>query len=138
MKLLIMQFSPTSRHSISLRSRYSPLHPALKHPQSVSNLILQFALCESQVILLHAYRRKLYYFEFRLKNNWILTKYLYDIFRYNTSNDCNPRLYTRLVSCLSQRRRVIIILWRTSFRFYEPVQRGGNTEYSLQIVVLHV
>jgi hypothetical protein len=27
MKLLIMQFSPTSRHFISLRSKYFPQHP---------------------------------------------------------------------------------------------------------------
>jgi hypothetical protein len=33
MKHLIMQFSPTSRHFISLRSKYSPQHPLLKHPQ---------------------------------------------------------------------------------------------------------
>jgi hypothetical protein len=30
-----MQFSPTSCHFISLRSRYSPQHPILKHPQSM-------------------------------------------------------------------------------------------------------
>jgi hypothetical protein len=35
MKLLIMQFSPPSRHFISLRSKYSPQHPVLKHPQSM-------------------------------------------------------------------------------------------------------
>jgi hypothetical protein len=35
MKLLIMQFSPISRHFISLRSKYSPQHPVLKHPQSM-------------------------------------------------------------------------------------------------------
>jgi hypothetical protein len=35
MKLLIMQFSPTSGHIISLRSKYSPQHPVLKHPQSM-------------------------------------------------------------------------------------------------------
>jgi hypothetical protein len=33
MKLLIMQFSPTSRHFVSLRSKYSPQHPVLMHPQ---------------------------------------------------------------------------------------------------------
>jgi hypothetical protein len=33
MKLLIMQFSPTSCHFIPLRSKYSPQHPVLKHPQ---------------------------------------------------------------------------------------------------------
>jgi hypothetical protein len=32
MKLLFMQFSPFSRHFISLRSKYSPLHPVLKQP----------------------------------------------------------------------------------------------------------
>jgi hypothetical protein len=34
MKLLIMQFSPTSRH-FSLQSKYSPQHPVLIHPQSM-------------------------------------------------------------------------------------------------------
>jgi hypothetical protein len=31
-----MQFSPTSCHFASLRSKYSPQYPALKHPQSIS------------------------------------------------------------------------------------------------------
>jgi hypothetical protein len=35
MKLLIMQISPTARHFIPLRSKYSPQHPVLKHPQSM-------------------------------------------------------------------------------------------------------
>jgi hypothetical protein len=35
MNLLIMQFSPTSCHFISLRSKHSPQHPVLKHPQSI-------------------------------------------------------------------------------------------------------
>jgi hypothetical protein len=35
MKLLIMQFSPISCHFISLRTKYSPQHPVLKHPQSM-------------------------------------------------------------------------------------------------------
>jgi hypothetical protein len=35
MKLLIMTFSPTSCHFISLRSKYSTQHPVLKHPQSM-------------------------------------------------------------------------------------------------------
>jgi hypothetical protein len=35
MKLLIMQFSPTSCHFIPLRSKYSPQHSVLKHPQSM-------------------------------------------------------------------------------------------------------
>jgi hypothetical protein len=35
MKLLIMKFSPVSRQLISLRTKYSPQHPVLKHPQSV-------------------------------------------------------------------------------------------------------
>jgi hypothetical protein len=35
MKLLIMQFTPTARHFISLWSKYSQ-HPVLKHPQSMS------------------------------------------------------------------------------------------------------
>jgi hypothetical protein len=35
MKLLIIQFSPTSYHFIPLRSKYSPHYPLLKHPVSV-------------------------------------------------------------------------------------------------------
>jgi hypothetical protein len=35
MKFLIMQFYPTSSHLISLRSKYSPQHPVLRHPQSM-------------------------------------------------------------------------------------------------------
>jgi hypothetical protein len=31
---LITEFSPTSYHLIPLRSKYSPQHPVLKHPQS--------------------------------------------------------------------------------------------------------
>jgi hypothetical protein len=34
MKLLIMQFSPTSCH-ISLMPKHSPQHPVLKHSQSM-------------------------------------------------------------------------------------------------------
>jgi hypothetical protein len=36
MKLLITQFSPASCHFISLRSKCSPQHPVLKHPQSMA------------------------------------------------------------------------------------------------------
>jgi hypothetical protein len=32
MKLLIMQFSPTTYHFIPLRLKYSPQHPVLRHP----------------------------------------------------------------------------------------------------------
>jgi hypothetical protein len=35
MKLLVMQSSAPSRHSNPLQSKYSPLHPFLKHPQSM-------------------------------------------------------------------------------------------------------
>jgi hypothetical protein len=35
MKLLIVQGSPTSCHFISLRPKYSPKHPVLKHPHSM-------------------------------------------------------------------------------------------------------
>jgi hypothetical protein len=35
MKPLITQFPPISCHFISLRSKYSPQHPVLKHPQSM-------------------------------------------------------------------------------------------------------
>jgi hypothetical protein len=38
MKLLIMQFSPTSCNFIPLRSKYSPQHPVLKHPSLCSSL----------------------------------------------------------------------------------------------------
>jgi hypothetical protein len=41
MKLLIMQFSPTSCHFIPLRSKYSPQHPVLKHPQKGRTLLIQ-------------------------------------------------------------------------------------------------
>jgi hypothetical protein len=34
-KLLIMHFSPVSCQVIPLRSKYSPQHPVLTHPQSV-------------------------------------------------------------------------------------------------------
>jgi len=35
MKPLIMQSSPVSRHFLPFRSKYSPQHPVLKHPQSM-------------------------------------------------------------------------------------------------------
>jgi hypothetical protein len=35
MKLLIMQFSPTSFYFTPLRSKYSPQHPVLKYPHSM-------------------------------------------------------------------------------------------------------
>jgi hypothetical protein len=38
MKLLIMKFSPISRHFMSLRTKYSPQHPVLKHPSLLSSL----------------------------------------------------------------------------------------------------
>jgi hypothetical protein len=34
MKLLFVQFSPISYHFISLRSKYSPQRPVLRHPES--------------------------------------------------------------------------------------------------------
>jgi hypothetical protein len=42
MKLLIMQFSPTSYHFIPLWSKYSPQHPALKHPQPTQSMMQAF------------------------------------------------------------------------------------------------
>jgi hypothetical protein len=33
--ILLLQASPTSRHLIPLRSKYSPQHPVLKHPSSM-------------------------------------------------------------------------------------------------------
>jgi hypothetical protein len=47
MKLLIMQFSQTSCHFISLRSKYSPQHPVLKHPQSMFPLNVRDQVCEA-------------------------------------------------------------------------------------------
>jgi hypothetical protein len=44
MKLLIMQFPPIFRHIIPPRSKYSPQHPVLKHPQSMFLPILQQAM----------------------------------------------------------------------------------------------
>jgi hypothetical protein len=41
MKLIIMQFSPTSYQFIPLWLRYSPQHPVLKYPQSVSPLMAE-------------------------------------------------------------------------------------------------
>jgi hypothetical protein len=38
MKLLMLQFSAVSRHFVSLRSKYSPQHPVLKHPPSIELL----------------------------------------------------------------------------------------------------
>jgi hypothetical protein len=35
MKLLIMQVSPSSCYFLLIRSKYSPHHPVLGHPQSV-------------------------------------------------------------------------------------------------------
>jgi hypothetical protein len=52
MKLLIMQFSPLSRHFIPLRSKYSPQHPVLcsslnvrdqiSHPYRTTGKIIVF------------------------------------------------------------------------------------------------
>jgi len=35
MKFLIMQTSPATRNFLPLRSKQSPQHPVLKHPQSI-------------------------------------------------------------------------------------------------------
>jgi hypothetical protein len=43
MKLFIMQFSPTSCHFISLRSKYSPQNLVLKHPQFYVPLLMSEA-----------------------------------------------------------------------------------------------
>jgi hypothetical protein len=45
MKLLIMQFPPTSCHFISLRSKHSPQYPVLKHPQSICSSLKFFFIC---------------------------------------------------------------------------------------------
>jgi hypothetical protein len=41
MKLLIMKFSPSSCHYISLWPKYSPLHPVLKHPHQMNPILLK-------------------------------------------------------------------------------------------------
>jgi hypothetical protein len=41
MKLLIMQSSPASCHFLTLRSKYSPQHPVLRHLRSVLPLVLE-------------------------------------------------------------------------------------------------
>jgi hypothetical protein len=51
MKLLSIQFSPTSRHFISLVSKYSPQHPVLKHPSLCPSL-------NGRYQVLHTYRTK--------------------------------------------------------------------------------
>jgi hypothetical protein len=42
-KILIMQFSPISSHFIPLRSKYSPQHSVLKHPQSSPPYVSRFS-----------------------------------------------------------------------------------------------
>jgi hypothetical protein len=49
MKLLVMQLSSTSHHSIPLWSKYSPQHPVLK--QGVEENIWTNTLFESRVLL---------------------------------------------------------------------------------------
>jgi hypothetical protein len=39
MKLLIMQSSLASRHFLPLRSKYSPQHPVLRHPQAMRDQV---------------------------------------------------------------------------------------------------
>jgi hypothetical protein len=51
MRLLTMQYFPTSCHFISLRSKYSPQHPVLKHPLSVPQNYWLFGLFPSSGIL---------------------------------------------------------------------------------------
>jgi hypothetical protein len=52
MKLLIMQFSPTSRHFISLRSKYSSQHPVLEHPPyNVSDQVSQARVCRPRALV---------------------------------------------------------------------------------------
>jgi hypothetical protein len=47
-----MQFSPTSCHFIPLRSKYSPQHPVLKHPQSVVCILeYKFTFCYKSVYI---------------------------------------------------------------------------------------
>jgi hypothetical protein len=45
MKILVMQFSQPSRHSITLWSKYSPKHPVLKHPQFMCRATDNFQNC---------------------------------------------------------------------------------------------
>jgi hypothetical protein len=74
MKPLIMQFSPTTSHFISLRSKYSPQHPVLEHPQAMfllyctsrtikkqenkeHKIMKRFILCTVRPILLNYYEQ---------------------------------------------------------------------------------
>jgi uncharacterized protein with HEPN domain len=55
MKLLIMQFSPISRHFMRLRYRYSAQHPVPKHPQSrnVRDKVLHPYVTTDKIIVLY-------------------------------------------------------------------------------------
>jgi hypothetical protein len=44
-QLLLMQFSPPSRHCVPLRSKHTPQHLVLKHPQSMFVLQCQRLPC---------------------------------------------------------------------------------------------
>jgi hypothetical protein len=64
MKLLIMQPSPTSCHFITLRAKYSPQHPVLKHIQSV-NMFHRLEVCPA-VFSCVIYAESLIDYELRL------------------------------------------------------------------------
>jgi hypothetical protein len=49
MKILIMQFSPIPRHFISLRSKYSPQHPALKSQDSAVGIASGYGLDDRRI-----------------------------------------------------------------------------------------
>jgi hypothetical protein len=69
MKPLIMQFSPTSSHFISLRSKYSPQHPQAmflpyctsrtikKQKNKEHKIMKRFILCTVRPILLNYYEQ---------------------------------------------------------------------------------
>jgi hypothetical protein len=60
MKLLIMQFSPTSCYFISLRPKYSPQHPVLKYPQSMFLLRLAWMWWSYSTQTPHGLSRRYY------------------------------------------------------------------------------
>jgi hypothetical protein len=54
MKLLIMKFSPTSCHFLSLRFKYSHQHPVLKHPQLMQIILIRNCTRWTACVVVHA------------------------------------------------------------------------------------
>jgi hypothetical protein len=65
MKLLIMQFPPTSCHLIPIRSKYSPHHSVLKHRQlslTVRDQVSHSYRTTGKIIVLYEYILTFYFF----------------------------------------------------------------------------